>query len=88
MTSDPSRFGFFNDFSKDRAFKIRVDGKHVKDDVWVLWRTRGMEGRLKFKASAIGSWLERWRLILVIALKQLVFFVYREDWKCGPFLPV
>ncbi len=78
MTLDPSRYGLFNGFSRDRAFEIREDGKKVKDDVGVLWRTRGVEGHLKFKASAIRSWLEHWRLILVIVLEQRAFRLQRR----------
>ena len=80
MTSGPSRYGLFNNFSKYGAYQTRVDGEDGKDDVGVLWRKRGLQGRLKFTASAIGSWLELWRLILVIIFKKLVLFVYREDW--------
>lgn len=58
-----------------------MDGKEVENDVGVLCKKQGVDGNKNFKASAIGSWLELWRaLILVLILKKLMLLVYRKDW--------
>lgn len=48
----------------------------MEDDVSVLCRKRGVNGIKRFEASAIGSWLELWQLILVFILEEPVPSVY------------
>ena len=66
----PFRHRFVENAPKDRDLEVRVDGNAVKNDVGLLCEKRGVEDDKKFEASAIGSWLELWQLILVLTLEE------------------